>query len=121
MPATHDTPQLTIYRNGSARLNDLARRALLGKAGVLLHAPSAVGGRWLLLPVESAVQGTQSFYDDRGHKRFGAMALAVAVFALLPTDQKNVHLLLEPAPLGYWLIPPSGPTHQKLAVAAQAA
>jgi hypothetical protein len=120
MPATHDTPQLTLFRNGQARLSDLARRALLGKAAVILNAPSAVGGRWLLLPIEDVAQGAQPLYDDRGHKRFGAMALAVAVFALFPSSQKNVHLTLEPAPLGFWLVP-SGPKHQKSELATQAA
>ena len=120
MPATHDTPQLTVFRNGQARLSDLARRALLGHAAVLLHAPSAVGGRWLLLPVASPAEGAQTLYDDRGHKRFGAMPLAVAVFALLPATEKNVHLTLEPAPLGFWLVP-SGSKHQKSTVLAEAA
>jgi len=120
MPTTHDTPQLTLYRNGQARLSDRARRALLGKAAVILNSPSTIGGRWLLLPVEVAVEGAQPLYDDRGHKRFGATSLAIATFALLPTAQKHVHLTLEPAPLGFWLVP-SGPKHQKSETVAQAA
>lgn len=120
MPATHDTAQLTLYRNGQARLSDRARRALLGHAAIILNAPSAIGGRWLLLPVEAAQAGAQPLYDDRGQKKFGAAALATAVFALLPAGQKNVHLELEPAPLGYWLVP-SGQNHYKSAPVAQAA
>lgn len=120
MPTFLDTPQLTLYRNGQARLSDLARRALLGKAAVILNAPSAIGGRWLLLPVEVVVEGAQALYDDRGHKRFGASALATAVFSMLPASQKNAHLVLEPAPLGFWLVP-SGQVHQKSEALAQAA
>lgn len=120
MPLTHETPQLTLYRNGQARLSDRARRALLGTPAVILSAPTAVGGRWLLLPVGEVVAGAQPLYDDRGHKRFGATALAIATFALLPATQKHAHLALEPAPLGFWLVP-SGPKHQKSETVAQAA
>lgn len=36
MPTAHDTPQLTVYRSGSANFSDRARRLLLGKAAVVL-------------------------------------------------------------------------------------
>lgn len=108
MPTTHTTPQLTLFRNGQAKLSDLARRALLGKPAVLLAAPSAIGSRWLLVPVDSAAAGAQTLHDDRGQKRFGAYALAASVFALLPAEQKNARLVLEQAPLGFWLVPAGG-------------
>ena len=110
MPATHHAPTLTVFRTGQVKLSDLARRSLLGKAAIVLAAPTAIGGRWLLLPVEAATEGAAVLYDDRGQKRFRAFALAAAVFALLPASQKHAHLLLEQAgPQGYWLLPAGVP------------
>lgn len=120
MPLTHDTPQLTIYRNGQAKLSDKARRALLGKMAVILSAPATIGSRWLLLPVEWTGDGAQTIYDDRGHKRFGAYPLAASLFAVLPSTQKSIRLALEPAPLGFWLVP-SGEVPHKSETVAQAA
>jgi hypothetical protein len=120
MPATHETPQLTVFRNGHAKLSDLARRALLGKQAVILCAPSTIGTRWLLMPVDAPVEGAQTLYEDRGQRRFGAYPLAASLFALLPGGQKNVRLALEPAPLGFWLVP-SGEVPHKSAPPAQAA
>jgi hypothetical protein len=120
MPTTHDTPQLTLYRNGRAKLSDKARRALVGKQAVLLNAPSSIGGRWLLLPVDGTSEGAQVLYEDRGHKSFGAYPLAVSIFALLPSTQRSAHLVLEPAPLGFWLVP-SGEVPHKSEAVAQAA
>lgn len=105
MPTTHDTPQLTVFRTGQIKLSDLARRALVGKPAVVLAAPSSIGGRWLLMPVDTVAEGALVLYDDRGQKRFRAFALAASLFALLPAAQKHAHLLLEPAPLGFWLLP----------------
>jgi DNA-binding transcriptional regulator PaaX len=120
MPTAHETAQLTVYRNGQAKLSDKARRALLGKTAVVLSAPSSIGGRWLLLPVDWTGEGALTLYDDRGQKRFGAHSLATSVFAMLPAAQKNVRLLLEPAPLGFWLLP-SGEVPHKTEPASQAA
>lgn len=120
MPLIHDTPQLTVFRTGQIKLSDLARRALLNKPAVVLAAPSSIGSRWLLLPVDSIAEGALVLYDDRGQKRFRAFALAAALFALLPADQKHAHLLLEPAPLGFWLVP-SADVPYKSAPIAQAA
>jgi hypothetical protein len=120
MPTALDTPQLTVFRNGQAKLSDKARRALLGKTAVLLSAPSTIGGRWLLLPVDWTGEGALTLYDDRGQKRFGAHALATSVFAMLPSTQKNARLLLEPAPLGFWLLP-SGEVPHKSPATGQAA
>jgi hypothetical protein len=91
MPTAHDTPQLTVYRSGKAKLSDQARRALLGKTAVVLSAPSSIGCRWLMLPVE--------WTGD------GAYGLATALFALLPESQNNIRLELLPAPVGFWLAP----------------
>jgi DNA-binding transcriptional regulator PaaX len=120
MPTTHDTPLLTVFRNGQAKLSDKARRALLGKTAVVLSAPSTIGGRWLLLPVDWIGEGALTLYDDRGQKRFGAHSLATSVFAMLPAAQKNVRLLLAPAPLGFWLLP-SGEVPHKSATTGQEA
>lgn len=120
MPLTHETPQLTVYRNGQAKLSDKARRVMLGKQAVVLSAPTTIGSRWLLFPVDCATAGALTLYEDRGQRRFGAYALAASLFALLPTEQKNVHLTLEPGPLGFWLVP-AGEVHQKTAPVAQAA
>ena len=120
MPTAHDTPQLIVYRNGQAKFSDKARRALLGKTAVVLSAPNTIGGRWLLLPVDLIGEGALTLYDDRGQKRFRAYALAMSIFALLPKSQKNAHLLLEPAPLGFWLLP-SGEVPHKSESANQAA
>lgn len=114
MPATHDAPQLTVYRNGHARLNDKARRTLLGVQAVLISAPSSIGGRWQLLPLTQAEDGAATLYDDRGQRRFSAYALATAIFALLPTSQKTIRLALEPGAVGYRLAP-SGEVHDKTA------
>jgi len=116
MPTLLDTPQLTVYRNGHAKLSDLARRALLGKQAVILCAPSTIGSRWLLLPVEAAAAGAQALYEDRGQRRFGAYPLATSLFALLPGGQKNVRLSLEPAPLGFWLVPSGEVPHKSTVV-----
>ena len=105
MPTAHDTPQLTVYRSGKAKLNDQARRALLGKTAVVLSAPSSIGCRWLMLPVEWTGDGAQVLYEDRGQKRFSAYGLATALFALLPESQNNIRLELLPAPVGFWLAP----------------
>jgi hypothetical protein len=112
MPATHETPQLTVFRNGRAKLSDQARRALLGKTAVLLSAPSAIGCRWLLLGVEWTGGGASLLYEDRGQKRFTAYALATALFAALPTEQKSIQLALEPAPAGFWLVPAAEGPHK---------
>lgn len=120
MPATHDTPQLTIFRNGQAKFSDKARRAVLGKVAVILSAPATIGSRWLLLPVEWTGDGAQPIYDDRGHKRFGAYPLATALFAALPSTQKSIQFTLEPAPVGFWLVP-AGEIPHKCEPPAQAA
>jgi hypothetical protein len=117
MPTTHETPQLTVYRNGLAKLNDQARRALLGVPAVLVSAPSTIGGRWQLLPLAEAEEGAATLYEDRGQRRFSAYALATAVFALLPTAQKTVRLALEQGAVGYRLAP-SGELPDKSARAA---
>lgn len=105
MPATHAIPQLTVFRNGKAKLSDQARRALLGKTAVLLSAPNTIGCRWLLLPVDSTGTGMLMLYEDRGQKHFSAHSLATALFAVLPESQKSMRLALLPAPLGFWLAP----------------
>lgn len=120
MPLTHDSPQLTIYRNGQAKLSDKARRIMLGKLAIILSAPSTIGSRWLLLPVDWTGEGAQTIYDDRGHKRFGAYPLAASLFAMLPSTQKSIRLALERAPLGFWLVP-SGEVPQKTETVARAA
>jgi hypothetical protein len=110
MPVTHDAPTLTVFRTGQVKLSDLARRSLRGHQAVVLAAPTAIGSRWLLLPVEQPTEGAVVLYDDRGQKRFRAFALAAAVFAMLPASQKHAHLLLaEAGPLGYWLLPAGVP------------
>jgi hypothetical protein len=111
MPTAHDTPQLTVYRNGKAKLSDLARRALLGKQAVLLSAPSTIGCRWLLLPLDCTGDGVLPLYEDRGQKQFSAHGLATALFAVLPEAQKSVRLVLLPAPLGFWLVPSAEVPH----------
>jgi hypothetical protein len=117
MPTIDETPQLTVYRNGHAKLNDRARRTLLGVQAVLISAPSTIGGRWQLLPLTEAEDGAATLYEDRGQRRFSAYALATALFALLPAAQKTVRLALEPGTAGYRLAP-SGEVPDKSARAA---
>ncbi|MDO7888155.1 hypothetical protein [Hymenobacter cheonanensis] len=120
MPATLDTATLTVYPTGLANLNDAARRLLLGKAAVLLSAPTSPGSRWLLLPVAETGEGALTLYDDRGQRRLRAFTLATALFAALPAGQKRLRLALQLAPVGYWLAPLAEVQH-KSAPAAQAA
>jgi hypothetical protein len=99
MPTTHDSPQLTIYRDGLVSLNGDAIRALGEASAVMLTAPSSPGAHWLLLPVSATHPAALRLYcaarDTR--QRFRAYSLAVAAFALLPEGQKTLTLSMLPA------------------------
>lgn len=106
-PAYQDEPALTLYRDGYANLNGEATRALPSQASELtLWPPTSRRRQWLLLPAAGELAGEIKLVGraDRGHLRFRAPALAVALFAALPDAQPSLRLQLEPAGTGWRLV-----------------
>lgn len=91
---------LTLYADGLVNLDGDATRTLAGAVGVTLYPPGRGRGRWLLLPFAEAEPEAVSLIgrDDRGHLRFRAAAMAAALFALVPPEQKALKLRLVDGP-----------------------
>jgi hypothetical protein len=103
MPATHETPQLTVYRNGLVNLNGEATR-LLSTDSLRLLDPTRSEPHWLLLAHPQLVGDIKlrGRADRRRHLRFRHPDFAIALFAGVPTGQEQVRMLVEPVAEVCW-------------------
>lgn len=104
-PLLTEQALLTVNLEGLAYLNREASRILpIDLSQLRLAAPTAIGGRWWLLPGLAGV-AVRPRSDRVGYLRFRAPELAAYAFAIQPAGTKLLHFELRPA-AGYFQLYP---------------
>ena len=105
LPPSTELALLTLGRDGVAYLNREASRILPADLQQLrLTAPTAIGGRWWLLPGIAGVP-VRARADRVGYLRFRAHELAACAFAIQPAATQRVYFELRPAASYFHLYP----------------
>lgn len=105
IPPAPELALLTLTLTGQAYLNREASRQLPANLQhVRLTQPTALGGRWWLLPGIAGVP-VRTRADRLGYLRFTARELAAYAFAVHPPGTQRVYFELRPA-AGYFQLYP---------------